>query len=158
MTENRKGGCHLVESLPNLHYFLEFFESYVQGRVRGFCLFWQTGDSPVGVTMVGTTNFPDRWETDLGDIANLWGVYVDPPARGQGITMKLFARALEMGREMGFDTAETYVRPENEHGQRLTKAFGTRCYSEQHFVRLNDPRIMQNEEAKKCLAREITHG
>jgi len=160
MTEQEKAGGHILANRRNLYQHLDIFESYVEGVVPGTCLLWEPGTTeiPVGLTLAGEFAGGEEWERSLGKVASLWGVYVQPAYRGQGIAVKLFQRALGIGLELGFDTIETYVRTENEHGQRVAKAFGTVPHLEQHIIPLRDPRVLNNDEARRALGREVSNG
>ena len=154
-----KDGSHVLPTLGNLYRCLDKFEAYVMGSQFGMCVFFEPPEArPVGVVMAGELAVPDEFETDLGKLATLWGVYVEPEYRGQGIALKLFAKTLEMGLERGFESVETYARYSNPHGQRVAEAFGCEPYMKQYVARLRDPRVMKTEEAKKALSREVTHG
>jgi ribosomal protein S18 acetylase RimI-like enzyme len=158
MTEQEKDGSSLKATVHNLHKMLEFFEYYSDGKDYGMVYIAESAGQPVGICMSGAMLSLDDWDTTFGKLATLWGVYVVPSHRGQGIGIKLFASTLERGLELGFDTVETYVRVENEHGNRVSKAFGTKPYLEQHIARLRDPDVLNNDEARKALAREVCDG
>lgn len=159
MTEQEKDGSHMLGSTKNLYRSLESFESYTTGAVSGMCLLWETADKErVAIAMVGGFAGLDEWETNMGNIATFWGVYVQPSYRGQGICVKLFQKALEIGLEIGFDTVETYVRVNNPHGQRVAKAFGVQPYMQLHLISLRDPKVLNNDEAREALGREVTDG
>ena len=157
MTEQEKEGSHLKANLANLYRCLDLFEGYITGSLFGFCILYQPEDrEPVGAVMAGELAVPDEFETDLGRLATLWGVYVDTPYRGQGIGVKLLARAYELGSEIGFDAVETYVRAGNTHGERMAEACDPTVYMRQHVSLLRDPKMFDNEEAQKALAREVS--
>jgi len=139
---------------------LDLFESYVEGNLFGMCVMARPGPEadPVGACLAGELANRDEFETDLGKLATLWGVYVDPDHRGKGFGVKMFQEALKLGLEMGFDSVETYVRITNTHGQRVAGAFGTTPYMQQHIASLRDPKIFQNDEAQKALGREVSDG
>lgn len=158
MAEQEKDGSHVLATTGNLYRQLENFEAYVTESVNGLCLFYKVESTAVAVVLAGEIIGINEWETDMGKIASLWGVYVQPSYRGQGMGVKLFKRAMEMGLEMGFDTVETYVRTDNPHGQRVAKAFGTIPYLQQHLVSLRDPKVLDNDEARRALGREVSDG
>lgn len=158
LKDQHEGGSHLLPTLHNLFLFRELFESYVSGSLYGLCIFWwpQEDDSPSGVVLAGEDQFPSDWDTDLGKTANLWGVYVQPTHRGQGITMKLFQRSLEIGRDMGIETIRTYVKAGNIHGERVALAAGTSSHMEEHYLSMST--AMTSPEALEGLAKEIPNG
>jgi ribosomal protein S18 acetylase RimI-like enzyme len=158
LEEQEKDGSHLLATRGNLYRFLDYFESYIGGSLFGLCVVCEVDDDLVGVVLAGEFATPDNWETSLGKLGTLWGVYVIPPFRGRGIGVKLFARAKEMGVEMGFDTIETYIRVNNPQGKAVAAAAGTAVYIQQHLISLHDPKVLTNEAALKGLAREVSHG
>lgn len=158
MVEQEKDGSHVRATRANLYRQLDNFEAYVNGVVSGLCLFHEVNDKPVALVLAGETIGLNDWDTDMGKVASLWGVYVQPSYRGQGIGVKLFQRAFELGLEMGFDAVETYIRMDNPHGQRVAAAFGTAPYLQQHLVSLHDPKVLDNDEAHKALGREVNDG
>jgi ribosomal protein S18 acetylase RimI-like enzyme len=160
MTQQEKAGSHLIPNLRNLYRCLDLFESYTGGSLYGLCLLAQPEDAeePVGAVMAGELSVPDTYDTTLGKLATLWGVYVDTEFRGRGLGVKLFQEALKVGLEMGFDSVETYVLTGNEHGRRVARAFGTQPYAEQRIVSLRDPSVLNNDEAREALAREANDG
>jgi ribosomal protein S18 acetylase RimI-like enzyme len=152
--EQEKDGSKLLATTANLYKFLDYFESYIQGSLFGIVSIAEVDGESVGVCMAGEFAQEDTWDTTLGKLANLWGVYVEPEHRGKGLGVKLFATVLERGRELGFDAVETYVRVDNEHGQRVAKAFGTKVYIQQHIAPLYGNEIMSNDLATDALSRE----
>ncbi len=158
MVEQEKDGSHLLATTRNLYKHLETFESYVTGCTNGTCIFYEVNDKPIALVLAGAFQGLDEWETDMGKIATVWGVYVQPSYRGQGMAVKLFQQCLKTALEMGFDSVETYVRVNNAHGQRVAKAFGTTPYLQQHLVSLKDPAVLGNDEAREALGREVSDG
>ncbi len=159
MTEQEKEGSHVTANLANLYRCLDLFEGYAMGSLFGMTVLCQPpGLEPVGAVMAGELSVPDEFDTDLGKLATLWGVYVEPSHRGQGIGVKLFQEILQVGLEKGFDSVETHIRVKNEHGRRVAEAFGTAPYMQQHIASLRDPAILTNEQAQKALAREVSNG
>jgi ribosomal protein S18 acetylase RimI-like enzyme len=118
MAEQEKEGSYILATTRNLYRMLENFESYVTGGTDGVCMFWEAEGQPVAIVLTGYCSGAEEWETSLGRIATLWGVYVQPSYRGKGIALKLFAHGVEVGKELGFDTLETHVRSDNTHGLR----------------------------------------
>jgi len=157
LDEQRKSGSHVLPNLKNLYMCLEHFENYAAGRIRGGTVFYSPGDElePVAVVMGGDRGIPDEWETDLGIMATLWGVYVEPEYRGQGIAIKLFRELFRVGLEQGIDSIDTCVLAGNQHGEEVAEAFGTQFYARQFIVSLQHPEILTNERARKGLDREI---
>lgn len=152
--EQEKDGSKLLATTANLYKFLDYFESYIQGSLFGAVAIAEVEGKAVGVCMGGEFASPDTWDTTLGKLANVWGVYIEPSHRGKGLGVKLFAFISERGRELGFDAVETYVRVDNEHGQRVAKAFGTQVYIQQHIAPLYGNEIMSNDLAQAALSRE----
>lgn len=160
MTEQEKDGSHVLANMANLYRCLDKFESYAYGNLAGGTILYQPNPEaePVGAAMGGELGVPDEFETDLGRLCTVWGVYVDPEYRGQGIGLKLLREILAEGLRQGFDSVETYVRLNNPQGQRAAEAFGCTPYMKQYVAVLRDPKILTNEEAQKALGREVTNG
>lgn len=154
LLEQEKDGSKLLATTSNLYKLLDYFESYVGGSLFGIVSIVEEDGEAIGICMAGEFATDDHWDTTLGKLANLWGVYVEPDHRGNGLGVKLFATVLERGRELGFDAVETYVRVDNKHGQRVAKAFGTKVYIEQHIAPLYGNEIMSNDLAQDALSRE----
>jgi GNAT superfamily N-acetyltransferase len=155
MTEQEKEGGTLLATVHNLHKMLEFFEYYADGKDYGATFIAESKGEPVGIVMFGAMLSLDDWDTNLGKLSTLWGVYVVPSHRGQGLGIKLFAKALKRGLEMGFESVETYIQSDNEHGNRISTAFGSKAYMEKHITRLQSPDVLNNDEAREALAREV---
>lgn len=160
MTDEEKNGGHTIANLRNLYRCLDRFENYAYGSQLGMTVFYRPGPDkePVGVVMAGELSPVDEFETDVGKLATLWGVYVDPEYRGQGLALKLFKRIWEEGLSRGFDAVETYVRFNNPHGKRVAEAFGCTPHMQQYIASLRDPKILTSEEAQKALAWEVSDG
>jgi ribosomal protein S18 acetylase RimI-like enzyme len=154
LLEQEKDGSNFLATTNNLYRFLDYFEDYINGSLFGMTYFYAVDGKRVGVCMSGEFALPDTWDTTLGKLATLWGVYVDPDHRGKGIGLKLFASVLERGKELGFDAVETYVRVDNEHGRRVAKAFGTKVYNQQCIAPLYGEEIMSSPDALEALGRE----
>lgn len=149
MTEQEKEGNHMLANTQNLYHQLEVFESYVTGGTNGVCLFWETAEKErVAVILVGEFAGLDEWETDMGKIATIWGTYVQPAYRRQRIGLKLTQKGLEIGREMGFDTIETYIRIDNPHSLQIVEICGFAPCAQQCLVSLRDLKILDNDEAR----------
>ncbi len=157
LESQRKLGSPVLPNLCNLYHCLDAFESYTGGNVPGCVVFWwpKESEEPVGVVMGGAELAPNHWETDLGRLATLWGVYVDPEYQGQGIGLKMFVEILRVGRELGFDSVETHIISGNEHGREIAEASGARPHNSQYFLSLRDPETMKNEAAQRGVAREV---
>ncbi len=158
LKDQAEQGSHLLPTLHNLSIFRGLFESYINGTLFGLCLlWWPEGDpAPTGVLLAGEDRSPSEWDTDLGKTANFWGVYVQPSHRGQGITMKLMQRSLEMGQEMGIQTIRTYVNSRNTHGDRVARAAGASPHMEEHYLSMDN--AMNSPEALEGLARKVNDG
>jgi ribosomal protein S18 acetylase RimI-like enzyme len=154
LLEQEKDGSKLLATTSNLYKFLDYFESYIAGSLFGSVVIAEVDGEAVGVCMGGEFASEDQWDTTLGKLANVWGVYTEPDHRGKGLGIKMFVLQLERARELGFDAIETYVRVDNEHGRRVAKAFGTKVYIEQHIAPLYGSEVMSNDLAQAALSRE----
>jgi GNAT superfamily N-acetyltransferase len=136
LTDQRKAGSLVHDSLSNLYLELGNFESYSLGSRLGGCLFWtpEDGERPEGIVMWGESATDSKMETDIGKACFLQGVYVVEEYRKQGITKQLFAKALETGLAQGFDSVETFVLEGNDAGVGSALGFGTNCHMK-YYVR-----------------------
>ena len=154
MAEQEKEGSHILATTNNLYRMLETFESYVTGGTGGLCLFWKTEEgSPVAVTMVGELPSSDMWDTTFGKTATLWGVYIQPSHRNEGITRELFRHAFGVVSGMGFDSVETYIRADNLQAQEIIKISGGVPYTNHYLVPLRDLKGLENNKAREELSR-----
>ena len=153
--DQEKAGSHMLANLNNLYRYLNHFEAYTMGSRLGSCLLCQPEDSdePIAITMGGELGGGDEFDTNLGKVATMWGVYVSPEFRGRGIGLKLVAGGQKSLLELGFDVVETYTRAENSQAMTLGTESGTTVYAVQHVISLRDPKMLNNTEAKKTLAR-----
>lgn len=160
LTTQRKEGNYLWDNLHNLHLFLGFFEAYVQGSLKGCVVLCQPEevDHPVGVAMGGQTVDRPEWETDLGETAILWGLYVEPEYRGRGISAKLFQRAREYGLSVGIQTIETVILDVNAPGKAAADLVGLTSNSRGYLLRLEDPGILSSSVARQALAKGVGSG
>ena len=125
--DQREKGSYFLPSTHNLNLAKNMFEKYAEGQVEGFTLLWTPEEGePVAILMAGSDINPNHWELSLEKLAILWSVYVQPSHRGQGLTMKLFKRAWEMGVGMGYQTIVTYALVGNTHGERVAYAAGVK--------------------------------
>jgi GNAT superfamily N-acetyltransferase len=154
--DQHEKGSYFLPSTHNLSLAKNMFETYATGSVDGFCLLWipESEGEPVAFLLAGADVNPNRWELDLGRLASLWAVYVQPTHRGQGISMKLFDRAMQMGLGMGVDSIVTYVLTTNPHGERVALEFGTKPVLVEHHVRLRE--ALTSPEGQASLQRGTT--
>ncbi len=154
LKDQREQGSYILPSVANLARSRNMYEVYTTGTADGVCLLWYPSDAeePAAVLLAGTHLPPFDWDTSLGRVAQLWGVYVEPRHRGKGITMKLFERAMEIGLGQGYATIQTHVLCGNSHGERVAREFGTRPHLEEHYIELGT--AMTSPEARAGLARE----
>jgi GNAT superfamily N-acetyltransferase len=148
LTDQRKDGSVVHDSLHNLNFFRGYFDSYVMGSRFGFCLLWYPEDDPTprGLLLAGEFFEAPALETDLGKVGKVWGVYVEPEHRGEHIGKQLEAYALPLGLKMGFESIETTVRSNNPAG--LTLDLGQEPYGIYYCASirktLNDLKEKQN--------------
>ena len=134
--EQRDLGDSLHATTRNLLNFAGYFDSYTMGQMFGFCLLWTPDgeETPQGIIMFGEETKIGEWDTDRPKCAILWGVYVCPEYRGQGMGLKLELAALPVGIKMGFRYIETMVLTINKHGEKVALDFGTTAESERHVA------------------------
>ena len=139
LEEQRKAGSHILPTLPNLYRCLNVFERYTRGDQYGVCLFWEPeGGEPVGMTMGGSDIEPNQWETDLGELCTLWGVYVDPSHRKEGIANKLTEAIFQRALEWGADHFETYILNNNAGSQKLIAGADSTPHISRYIVSFRD--------------------
>lgn len=107
--EYSRGGL-ILPTEENTREFVRIFQAYTQGSLFGFCVVASRGGVPVGLLMAGE-NFPGgaAFETVTGKCAILWGVYVEPEYRRQGVSWLLHEKALIYANELGFDSTISEV-------------------------------------------------
>jgi len=118
LEEAREGGSSLHADDHNLRVFRGYFDSYTRGDLPGAVLFWSArpGDSPSAVLMWGKNAGEPIWHDDHNGVANMWGIYVAPEHRSEGVALRLCAHAVPLGPDFGFTGASTVVRVDNPLG------------------------------------------
>jgi GNAT superfamily N-acetyltransferase len=148
LIEERKLGSHLKDNLHNLNYFRKYFDAYTVGSLFGECLFWfPNGENeiPKAFALVGEQWKPVGWDSDLGRTCMIWGLYVEPEYRGQGIGLQLGKYGIKRGMEIGFDTVETIVLTDNIYGENSTLKFGTKPFATYHLANIKELNGMLKE-------------
>jgi GNAT superfamily N-acetyltransferase len=127
LVEQYHNGSGLRASDHNLAQFGKLYDAYTSGRLAGTVVFATTPASvePIGVAMGGDSFMPNTWETDDPKTAILWGVYVDPAHRGQGIGHQMEVWGEPHLKGLGFKAAASVVRPNNPGGQVNFKSWET---------------------------------
>lgn len=141
LIEERKDGSHLLDTIHNLNFFRRYFDAYVMGSLFGACILWYPDNEPEiprGLALVGEQWEKPGWETDLGRMCYIWGLYVEPPHRGNGVSLQLGEFGIRRGVEIGFDTVETTVRDLNPQGEGATLKFGTKPYAMYHIANIKE--------------------
>lgn len=127
LTDQRKQGSHIHDSVHNLNIYRGYFDAYTRGSLMGDCFLWFPDDAPEepqGVLLVGEDWSPDNMETDLGKTAKGWGVYVRPAYRGRGVGEQLRRASVPVGLRRGCDTVENLVLATNKPGELFATAMG----------------------------------
>jgi len=155
LKEQEEEGSRLLATSDNLYRFLDYFESYIAGSLFGVVFTYTIDEEVVAIDLVGESTDNQGWDTKGGKIAIFWGVYVLPEHRGKGLSLKIFHDGLSCLTDLGFDSIVTYVRPGNEHGRRIARAFGTTVYTEEHIAPLHGKHVMSSPEAVEALRREV---
>ena len=100
--------------LPNPYNMVQFrslYDSYTVGSLRGFAIQALDPDSQVmGVVMAGESPGGFHLETNRGKLLEVWGVYVQPQARRQGLAHKMHDYGHKLAIELGFDGVVSQVR------------------------------------------------
>jgi GNAT superfamily N-acetyltransferase len=141
LLEERKLGSSLPASLHNLTFFRKYFDAYTMGCLFGACLLWfpdEEPETPRGLALVGEEWETPGWETDLGRVCYIWGLYVEPPYRGRGVGLQLGQFGIKRGIEIGFDTVRTAVLYSNQHGENAALKFGTEPYATCHSANIKE--------------------
>jgi GNAT superfamily N-acetyltransferase len=84
----------------NLEFHTSLFYDYVGGQVPGLVLLVSDGSKDVGLHMEGVIR--GGLELSIGRYTMLWGDYLLPAYRGQGISHKLYEAAMKWTYEQGF--------------------------------------------------------
>lgn len=85
----------------NLEIHVSMFHTYVRGLVPGLVLLASDGNKDVGFHMEG--EFEDGgFDLSIGRYTMLWGDYLLPEYRGQGISHKFYQAAMEWTYEQGY--------------------------------------------------------
>ena len=146
LEEQHKSGSQVLPSLNNLYLCLEAFENYTTGRESGAVLFWWPEDSnePVGITMGGEDIKFNRWDTNLDKLCTLWGVYVDPSYRKEGVAGKLLDSIVNEGIEgLGFEHVETHVLETNTASRVLVENFAGKPFLFHYIISLKDAKSIR---------------
>jgi hypothetical protein len=126
LTEEHEMGGHVPPSRSNLLEFARLFDAYVTGTLRGGCLIAEDrAGAQIGV-ILGGSEFPSAisFETDLGDVGRIWGVYVVPEERRSGVCWELQDRAFRMAQEIGYDHVVSWLVPGLEPATRSAEGWG----------------------------------
>lgn len=92
------------------------------------------------------TSFRTRHKCDV------WSVYVEPEARGNGLARVMMEAAIEAAREMGYDWVKLGVTDGNGHAKALYESLGFSVYGyEPDHKRLEDGRSFGEHLMQKRL-------
>jgi len=155
MKAHHERGSYFLPTIHNLNLAKAMFEKFATGVEEGFTLFWTPQDSTEPVAFIMASDFQDSdWDVSLGKFATLWATYVQLPYRNQGIAIKLFARAREIGLGWGVESVLTHVLAGNTPADYVSRAFGTRPALIEHYVDLKG--AMSSPESLESLIKETT--
>lgn len=110
MIEHRGAGADLEPTETNLLEFLHIYDSYTAGSLFGMALLATAGPEgeAVGVLLGGED--PPNWRFESPDrVATLWGVYVVPGWRRQGVGWALQGEAVKEALRQGFTRVRSLV-------------------------------------------------
>ncbi len=150
MEEERKDGSHVHATTRNLLNFADYFDSYTQGRLFGFCMFWIQAGEPQAVMLIGEHTshaFGKDWDTDREKCAIVWGVYVRPEHRGKNIGLELERTGCPVILKLGFSHVETMVRAKNNHAEKMALDLGTHIEAHMHVGSIQEiQRLIDKKE------------
>lgn len=103
------GGPYLATD-QNLLTFLALYDAYEQGILFGGCWFIKDDDRWLGVLLVGE-DYPNGrgLDTRWGKVATIWGTYIIPEHRKEGLAYQLQQAGQPPITQMGFDTMVSSV-------------------------------------------------
>lgn len=121
-------GSHLMADDHNLGIFMQYFDAYVSGQLRGVATLWYPDEShsPVGALLAGEQFGTFEWHIGTPELATMWGIYVEPEYRGNGVSVGLGLYGARAAQKLGFPGAKTGVRTNNPSGQEQWKAWNRR--------------------------------
>ena len=146
LEEQHKGGAQVLPTRNNLYLCLEAFENYATGREKGLSMFWwpEDSDEPVGLAMGGEDVKFNRWDTNLDKLCTLWGVYVDPPYRKDGVAGKLLDSLVHTGiAELGFDHVEVHVLETNTASRVLVENFAGKPFLYHYIISMQEAKSIR---------------
>lgn len=111
------------------------------GENPTFCAFDALGRI-VGMAVLGVTARPRR---QIRHKCEVWSVYVDPEARGQGLARRLMAACIDEARRRGFDAVLLTASTHLAHVVRLYESLGFTIYgTERGMVKMADGRLIDD--------------
>lgn len=132
LKELRDLGSEVLPTDRTLTFYAGLFDGYVGGVLHGVVLFSVRGPATpddVGVLMWGEVPSTGAHpETEFGRIAQGWGTYIAPAARGEGLSSSLRREAKRRLREMGFDSVIGGAHTMNDRGLDTGVGAGFRIY------------------------------
>jgi len=120
MEQQLEEGSLQLANEYNLELYMSLFYSYVGGKVPGQVLVVSDGNKDVGIYLEGV--IVGGFELTIGSYTMLWGCYLLPEYRGQGITHKLYEMAMEWTYEQGFTGGITGILVTGQSVSKTLKA------------------------------------
>lgn len=130
LEEEKKGGW-VKASDKNIETYSTVFDAYVSGSLKGFILFYEDK----AVAMRGEV--PGRlFELNIDNVAEAWGVYVDPKYRGQGIGRLLYEHSTIELKNLEFEHLMGMARIENKKVINLGESINWKPIFQIHLLKL----------------------
>jgi GNAT superfamily N-acetyltransferase len=109
-----EAGGQVLPSDENKLAYLKLFDSYTRGSLYGLVILAFDNERPVGVLLAGEEPPSGFYlDTDLGRIIEIWGVWVDPDYRKQGISTRMAAQGQKLAIELGFTCTMSSLIPQD---------------------------------------------
>lgn len=104
--QDRRGGPIAWEERTMACLYEPLFWAYVRGEIPGVCLL---AGLDRGVLLWGAPLQPSPVTLRDGPVGFAWGTYVEPSARGTGISKRLREYGKRLCRELGFKRLEAFA-------------------------------------------------
>jgi GNAT superfamily N-acetyltransferase len=146
LREQQMGGSPVLFTRQTLDVYRDMARCYLSGLMEGLVVLAEDEGEVVGFALSGEEMAPPALETDLGRMAQVWLVWVDPTYRKTGAALGMLSWGRPHLLERGFERACMCIRKGNDLGEKLTLSYGARPVERMyHFDLQKEPRHGQPE-------------